>query len=180
MLHFDPYFQHSVVGRSDFQEVFQRIDTCARFFVAHRAQPLGYVAFYCNDLKQQSAYLTMIGVAKASQHQGIGSRLLQEVEDVSRRYGMRTLAWGLKFGKTTRTHRNSIDPMVLRSCRKRVRRAFLWRRFYKDKKAEAHPDGPERLGFAFVLLSLRRARCRWFLRVSTTASSAAHCCCPSS
>ena len=97
MLHFDPYFQHSVVGRSDFQEVFQRIDTCARFFVAHRAQPLGYVAFYCNDLKQQSAYLTMIGVAKASQHQGIGSRLLQEVEDVSRRYGMRTL--GLEVWK---------------------------------------------------------------------------------
>lgn len=88
---FDKSFLHSVFERTDFEDVLQRIDTCAHFLLAYRERPLGYAAFYCNDLCNHIAYLSMIGVDSEVQHIGIGSQLLQTVESISIRYGMKKL-----------------------------------------------------------------------------------------
>lgn len=39
---FDKSFLHSVFERIDFEDVLQRIDTCAHFLLAYRERPLGY------------------------------------------------------------------------------------------------------------------------------------------
>lgn len=88
---FDKSFLHSVFERIDFEDVLQRIDTCAHFLLAYRERPLGYAAFYCNDVCNHIAYLSMIGVDSEVQHIGIGSQLLQTVESISIRYGMKKL-----------------------------------------------------------------------------------------
>lgn len=49
---------------------------------------LGYAAFYANDKTTCIAYLTLIGVRPKCQKQGVGKKLLMQVEQISQFKGM--------------------------------------------------------------------------------------------
>lgn len=53
-----------------------------------KGDPLGMLAFYCNDYNSKVSYITQVVVSEEAQGQGIASQLLQECESYSKKNGM--------------------------------------------------------------------------------------------
>lgn len=88
---FEHLFPYPLTKRPDFSDTLRKINEHAVFGVAYSEEILGYVAFYCNDQKQKIAFLSLIAVNKNCQHQHVGTKLLQMVEEISLQHGMRFL-----------------------------------------------------------------------------------------
>ena len=88
----DSAFTKSVINRSNFQELFKKIDTYAVFLIALKNnEPVGYAAMYANDKKNKEAFITLIGVSSECQGEHIGSNLMDNCIMVARKKGMNTM-----------------------------------------------------------------------------------------
>lgn len=77
--------------RENCDVIVKRMTEMAIFYVAYEEQneePLGYVAFYANDLETKVAYITSICVNKLAQGSGVGGRLLEAAVSESKHRGM--------------------------------------------------------------------------------------------
>lgn len=51
----------------------------------------GVIAFYANDIKTQTAFITSLLVSKSARGKGIGTNLIKTAENISREYGMKKM-----------------------------------------------------------------------------------------
>ncbi len=86
----DDVFTLSVVGRDDFEILFNKIDKNAVFIGAYTddGEIAGYCAFYANDLVKKVSYITLFCVHKKMQRMHVGSRLIGECIQYSKDCGM--------------------------------------------------------------------------------------------
>ena len=55
-------------------------------------QPLGYIAIYCNDMKNYTAFISMITVKSIYCHTGLGTILIKEAIKYAKVSGMKEIA----------------------------------------------------------------------------------------
>lgn len=88
----DSAFTISVINRQNFVELFNKIDKYADFIIAlYDNRIVGYAAIYANDMKKKEAFITLIGVDRNFQHQGIGSLLMLKCKEIAAKRGMKTI-----------------------------------------------------------------------------------------
>lgn len=69
----DNAFTISILSRENFEELFDKIDKYADFIIAlHSNRIVGYAAIYANNMEKKEAFITLIGVDRDFQHQGLG------------------------------------------------------------------------------------------------------------
>ncbi|MCI8312141.1 MAG: GNAT family N-acetyltransferase [Lachnospiraceae bacterium] len=56
-------------------------------------QPLGYIAIYCNDMKNHTAFISMITVKNIYRHMGLGTVLIKEAIKSAKVSGMKEIAF---------------------------------------------------------------------------------------
>ncbi|MCM1191198.1 MAG: GNAT family N-acetyltransferase [Butyrivibrio sp.] len=76
----DEAFTISVIGRDSFEELFEKIDKKAFFYVALDTPKniMGYIVFYANDFESKQAYITLLVVRSEFQRMHIGTELVKE------------------------------------------------------------------------------------------------------
>ena len=88
----DASFPSGICKRDNYDEIFDKIDKYAEFFVAcSEGDVCGYAAMYNNNLVTKAAYITMIAVRDVYQGKQIGSRLMEVCIDSAVKMGMRTI-----------------------------------------------------------------------------------------
>lgn len=87
----DEAFVLPVNQRSNYRELFEKIDRNAIFVVAEEEEILGYAAMYCNDMERLEAYITLIAVRPEAQGKQIGTRILSMCENIAIQKGMKTI-----------------------------------------------------------------------------------------
>ena len=93
--------------RDNCKEIVKRMTENAVFFVAFSdwtEEPIGYIAFYANDLETKMAYITSICVAQTVQGIGVGSELLETAVSEAKRLGMTTMSL-----EVLRSNKKAID-----------------------------------------------------------------------
>lgn len=90
----DSAFTISVVGRSFYQELLDKIDRKAVMLGLYEDadEPVGYSAFYANDPEGRKAFLTLFCVRPEWQRQRLGELLMRESLSEAARLGMETMA----------------------------------------------------------------------------------------
>ena len=87
--HCDKSFIRPISIRGNYEDIFSKIDSYAVLYAAFEGDaPVGYVAFYANDTKSKSGYISLLAVVKEMQHKHIGSALMQKCIDRSIENGM--------------------------------------------------------------------------------------------
>ena len=85
----DSSFPIGLCTRSDYNEICNKIDRYADFFIAEENGNIyGYAAMYNNNFETRIAYITMIGVVEAYQRQNIGSKLMYACIKSAKENGM--------------------------------------------------------------------------------------------
>ena len=73
----DSFFSDFVKNQKIIFEMSNKFAANAEFYTAFDGDlPLGFIAFYCNDLESRTAFISMIIVCNNSQGLGVGSKLL--------------------------------------------------------------------------------------------------------
>ncbi len=92
LMDFKPYlFNHNITNES-LKNLSVKFSKSAIFLTANLfGEDAGYIAFYCNNISEHKAYISMIAVKEKFGHQGIGSILLNEAVKISENYGMKYL-----------------------------------------------------------------------------------------
>lgn len=84
----DDVFTISVIKRSNFEELFDKIDKNAAFIGAYtrKREIAGYCALYANDLIERTAYITLFCVRSQMQRMHVGSKLMDaSIEEAASR-----------------------------------------------------------------------------------------------
>lgn len=102
----DSAFPIRLFERHDAPGIINRIINNAFFFAAldissKTQKPMGYVAFYANDTKSKTAYITSIGVLKQYRGHQLGQILLETCFHISIESGMEQIR--LQVLKTNKT-----------------------------------------------------------------------------
>ncbi|NBH72622.1 GNAT family N-acetyltransferase [Clostridiaceae bacterium] len=86
----DSVFPIRLLERPDSSEIMKKIINYACFYAAFVSEkdPVGYVAFYANDIKKKIAYISNIGVKLEYQHHHVGSLLMKKSLEVAKDRGM--------------------------------------------------------------------------------------------
>lgn len=79
----------SIVSRSDYAELLEKIHVKASFLYASEDKTEGYVAIYLNDTDSYCAYITLIAVGTAFQRRHVGQSLLSASLMQARLAGMK-------------------------------------------------------------------------------------------
>lgn len=88
----DMAFINGITMREDYEKIFSKIDKYAIFISAGIEKVyVGYAAIYVNDLENNVAYITMIGVVDSVQGLHIGSMLMDKCIEISKMNGMRKI-----------------------------------------------------------------------------------------
>lgn len=92
----DEVFPIRLFERENCDEIIQKIISRAIFYAAFeklrgKYQDVGYVAFYANDLDNQCAYISHIGVCREMQGKQIGSKLMEICLKEAELCGMRKI-----------------------------------------------------------------------------------------
>lgn len=88
----DDAFTISILSRENFEELFDKIDKYADFIIAlHSNRIVGYAAIYANNMEKKEAFITLIGVDRDFQHQGIGQLLMLKCKEIAAKKGMKTI-----------------------------------------------------------------------------------------
>ena len=90
----DIAFPRGISVRKNSCEIINKINEYAFFYGAYAHEnylPIGYIAFYANDINSLSAHISMIGVLSEYQGEGIGKALFKACVDKSLMNGMRFL-----------------------------------------------------------------------------------------
>ena len=90
------FFEHRFVslsrGKEYCEALAKKYEENARLLVLNcDGEFAAFAAFYCNDTKNKTAFLSLIGVREQFEGNGFGGILLDNVISVSREKGMRTL-----------------------------------------------------------------------------------------
>ena len=90
----DDAYTISVIGRPNFQEIFEKIDHHAVFLGAYTedSEIAGYAAFYANDRVERRAFISLLCVRKEMQRMHLGTALMQEMLNRAKDAGMRSIA----------------------------------------------------------------------------------------
>ena len=94
MKYCDNAFPIELFKRDNYKEIIDKILNHAFFYAAYgdeEKSAIGYVAFYANDIKTKTAFITNIGVLEIHQRIHVGSYLMKTCIDVSRKNGMKFL-----------------------------------------------------------------------------------------
>jgi len=92
-----------VYTREIYGYLLDKIFSNAITLVAYDFKILGYVAFYCNDISNKKAFISLIAVEPFYQNRRIGSILLQNCELTCRTKGMVSIGLEVK-----RDNRNAV------------------------------------------------------------------------
>lgn len=88
----DYAFMEGIVGRSNYEEIFDKIDRYAIFLGVYEAEDMvGYAALYANDAENKIAYISMIGVLDNMQGKHIGSELINKCIIEATKRGMNSI-----------------------------------------------------------------------------------------
>ncbi len=89
---FKPYLFNQNINDKTLKQLSAKFFESAVVLTANNyVQNIGYAAFYCNNIAEQKAYLSMIAVKKQYEHCGIGTKLLNESIKIARNSGMKFL-----------------------------------------------------------------------------------------
>ena len=89
---FDEVFEPSLSERlSDLDVYAEKLYNNAIVFVAKTEKVLGFIAFYANDRKTNTAYLTQIAVQPTTRNRRVGKGLLNKCFEVSKNKDMSLL-----------------------------------------------------------------------------------------
>lgn len=88
----DSAFPLPVCARDNYEELLDKIDMFADFLVDYQNGDIaGYAAMYNNDLKSQTAYISMIGVREEYQGMHIGKQLMDGCKENAQKKGMKAI-----------------------------------------------------------------------------------------
>lgn len=80
----DDVFPHSVVHRSEFDELVDKIANRALVIVAYNGKSVvGFCAVYMNDFIHREAYITLFAVKAQYQNKHVGTILLQYIKQIA-------------------------------------------------------------------------------------------------
>lgn len=97
----DDAFEKSILNRSDFAQLYEKICNHAVFLKAESAgETAGFSAMYANNRETAAAYITLICVKENFRKQHIGASLLKKCEDIARQNGMRTIRLEVRNANT--------------------------------------------------------------------------------
>ena len=90
----DDAYTISVIGRSFFAELFEKLDRYAVFLgvIADSGENIGYSVLYANDMASRRAFLTLFCIKGNMQRMHLGEALMRESFDAARRRGMTSMA----------------------------------------------------------------------------------------
>lgn len=86
----DSAFTEKVSQRQAYDELLQKIHRNAVFVYAYQAEPIAYCAFYANDSKSRTAYISLIAVRPEYQRAHVGKRLLRYCMEMAIERGMQS------------------------------------------------------------------------------------------
>lgn len=89
---FKPYLFNKNITDETLKQLSVKFSESSIFLKAdNHNENIGYAAFYCNNISERKAYISMIAVKDQYGHYGIGTKLLNEVIKISKNSGMKFL-----------------------------------------------------------------------------------------
>ena len=89
---FKPYLFNKNITDEMLKQLSVKFSKAATVLTAYNnCENIGYAAFYCNNISEKRAYISMIAVKDQYGHHGIGTKLLNEVINFSENSGMEFL-----------------------------------------------------------------------------------------
>lgn len=81
---FGSYFEIFRRGSTSRELFAEKIYSSGITIAIYREGLIGFSCFYCNDNQSKTAYLSLIAVKREYEHQGYGTRLVEEVKQIAR------------------------------------------------------------------------------------------------
>lgn len=88
---FDKYMFSPLSMNIDRENVIYRMVAASEMILAYNAQPLGFIAFYANNVQNKTAFISSIVVNSDCRGEGVGSSLICECKMISKLRGMEKL-----------------------------------------------------------------------------------------
>lgn len=88
---FESYFEIFKKGRESRELFAEKIYESGVTIALYKEELIGFSCFYCNDYQSRTAYISLIAVKQEYEHNGYGTRLLEEVKKIARDKGMNRL-----------------------------------------------------------------------------------------